>query len=177
MSEVKSNTVTIRTCSLQDADVLMSLGIQTFRETFEEVNTRENMKVYLETNFTKARLSNELSEAGAVFFIAEINGEPAGFSKVIASKKPADLDGHSAMEIERIYATKKHIGMGVGKSLMQTCLNHAKKNGHDVLWLGVWEHNIRAIDFYKKWGFEKFSQHVFMLGHDAQTDILMKKYI
>ncbi|MEY3918157.1 MAG: Protease synthase and sporulation negative regulatory protein 1, partial [Bacteroidota bacterium] len=42
------------------------------------------------------------------------------------------------------------------------------------IWLGVWEHNPRAIRFYEKQGFVKFDQHIFQLGDDEQTDILMK---
>jgi len=58
---------------------------------------------------------------------------------------------------------------------MNTCLEYAREGGHDVVWLGVWEHNERAIAFYKKWGFTQFGEHTFMLGKDAQTDWLLKK--
>jgi ribosomal protein S18 acetylase RimI-like enzyme len=58
---------------------------------------------------------------------------------------------------------------------MSTCLHHAKEHGHDRVWLGVWELNARAIAFYEKWGFEKFGEHVFMLGTDPQTDFMMRK--
>jgi ribosomal protein S18 acetylase RimI-like enzyme len=42
------------------------------------------------------------------------------------------------------------------------------------VWLGVWEKNEKAIQFYKKWGFVQFDKHLFQLGDDAQTDIMMK---
>jgi ribosomal protein S18 acetylase RimI-like enzyme len=45
----------------------------------------------------------------------------------------------------------------------------------DNIWLGVWEHNHQAIKFYTTWGFEKFGDHLFLLGDDPQTDWLMKK--
>jgi diamine N-acetyltransferase len=171
------NSVVIRICTVKDVPALVSLGIQTFRETFEAVNTAENMKAYLDTTFNHEKVTAEFDETGAVFFMAEVNGLPAGFAKVRASKKPEGLNGYSALEVERIYATKDQIGKGVGRQLMQTCLNYAKQTGYDVVWLGVWEHNQRAIDFYRKWGFGKFGQHVFMLGDDAQTDLLFQKKI
>jgi diamine N-acetyltransferase len=58
---------------------------------------------------------------------------------------------------------------------MQSCLDYIQQQGCDTVWLGVWEHNPRAIAFYEKWGFEKFGAHDFLLGTDLQTDILMKK--
>ena len=67
------------------------------------------------------------------------------------------------------------IGKGVGKKLMEASIDIAKEKGKKALWLGVWENNQRAIDFYTKWGFQKFSEHAFMLGNEIQTDWLMKK--
>lgn len=116
-----------------------------------------------------------MHEPGSVFFIAEENGSPAGYAKVRNQKTVEALDHLKALEIERLYAVKDWIGKGIGSKLMQHCLDYAFQQGYDVVWLGVWEHNPRAIQFYKQWGFEKFGEHVFMLGSDAQTDHLMKK--
>ena len=80
-----------------------------------------------------------------------------------------------ALEIERIYAVREYIGKNVGKVLLDDCLQWAKQQGSTVVWLGVWEHNPRAIAFYKKWGFEKFGEHKFVLGTDSQIDWLMKR--
>ena len=44
----------------------------------------------------------------------------------------------------------------------------------EYIWLGVWEENHRAINFYTKNGFVAFDKHIFVLGEDAQTDIMMK---
>ena len=85
------------------------------------------------------------------------------------------MDEANTIEIERIYASKAYLGKHVGKTLMEACLKLAKQGGHNVVWLGVWEHNPRAIAFYEKWGFEKFGSHSFLLGNDLQTDLLMKK--
>ena len=43
------------------------------------------------------------------------------------------------------------------------------------IWLGVWEENPRATRFYQKNGFVAFGKHIFKLGDDEQTDILMKR--
>ena len=58
---------------------------------------------------------------------------------------------------------------------MQKCIEIAKSGNREIVWLGVWEKNKRAIEFYKKWGFEKFADHDFILGNDVQKDWLMKK--
>ncbi len=45
------------------------------------------------------------------------------------------------------------------------------------IWLGVWEENPKAIRFYEKNGFVPFSRHIFKMGDEEQTDIMMRKII
>jgi ribosomal protein S18 acetylase RimI-like enzyme len=47
--------------------------------------------------------------------------------------------------------------------------------GSGVAWLGVWEHNPRAITFYGKLGFVACGEQVFPLGNDPQRDIVMAR--
>jgi diamine N-acetyltransferase len=170
-----NESISIRSCTLHDAEAIVSLGIRTFRDTFDEMNTPENMMLYLNKTFTLKRIKEEIQEPGSIFFIAEKDGEAIGYARLrIGSEKPEGIEAN-ALEIERLYADKKYIGKRVGYMLMNSCLHYAADHNFDAIWLGVWEHNARAIAFYEKWGFEKFGLHVFMLGNDAQTDLLMKK--
>jgi ribosomal protein S18 acetylase RimI-like enzyme len=100
-----------------------------------------------------------------------------GYAKVIINKAIETLKEQSGLEIERIYVDRDFHGKHIGKQLLDKCFETARMNGVHVVWLGVWEHNPKALAFYKKWGFEKFGEHVFMLGNDAQTDWLMKKSV
>lgn len=170
-----NNEIRIRKANLQDAALLCTLGIKTFRDTFEAVNTPEDMKLYLDKNFEPGRIQRELEEKGSVFFLAFDGDVPVGFARIRQGEDQEGLNSQNALEIERIYAVKEHHGKQVGKVLMQTCVDYIQQQGCDTVWLGVWEHNPRAIAFYEKWGFEKFGAHDFMLGNDLQTDILMKK--
>lgn len=170
-------SISIRSCALPDAEAIVSLGIRTFRDTFDEMNTPENMMLYINKTFTLKKIKEEIKERGSIFFIVEKDDDPIGYARLRTSHTPEALKGTVAMEIERLYVDKRFIGKRVGHLLMNTCLHYAKDHNFDTIWLGVWEHNERALEFYKKWGFEKFGDHVFMLGHDAQTDLLMKKNI
>jgi ribosomal protein S18 acetylase RimI-like enzyme len=133
------------------------------------------MILYINKTFTKKIIETEMKQPGTVFFVAQDGRKAVGYAKMKMSKTPANLVDPAALEIERLYVLKEYVGKRVGYILMQTCLAMAKKNGCQTLWLGVWENNARAISFYEKNGFVKFSHHTFMLGNDAQTDWLMKK--
>lgn len=167
--------ISVRTCTLKDIDVLVALSIKTFRDTFDEFNSPENMIRYINTTFTKKIIDHEMKEPGTVFFLAVDDHRAAGYAKVRTSHPPEGVGSVSTLEIERLYVHREYVGKRVGHLLMQTCLTYARKREVDSVWLGVWEHNERAIAFYQKNGFEKFGQHTFMLGEDAQTDWLMKK--
>ena len=169
--------ISIRRAMADDARLLTMLGIKTFYDTFAAVNTKDDMNLYLSKTFHEAKLQEELEDGKNTFFVAEDNGLPAGYAKIRRGESPTELKGHRSMEIERLYAVKEYIGKQIGQKLMASCLQAAIDDRFEVVWLGVWEHNHRAIAFYEKCGFKKFSSHPFMLGNDLQTDLLMQKII
>lgn len=171
------NTIQIRRATLNDKAALRILGINTFKDTFAEHNTAENMEQYIATAFSDAQLEKELKDKNQLFFLAEDGDRIAGYAKVREGKKQEALGEKRALELHRIYIDKDFFGKRIGNMLLEACLDYAKTSGYKTVWLGVWEHNARAIAFYKKHGFEKFSAHVFVLGGDEQTDWLMKKDI
>ena len=109
-----------------------------------------------------------------MFFIATYGEIPVGYAKMRTIKKPVELADNNPIEIERIYVLKEYHGQNIGLQLMRKCVEHARTKRHDVIWLGVWEHNHKAIKFYKSWGYEQFSSHIFPFGDEDQVDVMMK---
>lgn len=167
--------VVIRIAGIADAELIADMSRQTFYDTFAAQNTRENMDKFMQESFSKAALMKEVGEKDNIFLLAFDGLLPVGYVRLRINNNPPDLAGTMAMEIARIYTVKEAIGKGVGSSLMEGCISVALENNCSTVWLGVWENNDRAIAFYKRWGFEEFATHVFRLGDDAQTDLLMKK--
>lgn len=167
--------VMVRTASHNDVSLLAELSTTSFRATFEQYNTPEDMEAYLAESFSEEKLGQELSDPLATFFIAELSGKPLGFAKLQIGTSDASVTGPNPVELVRLYVLPESIGHGIGARLMQECIETAISRGFETLWLGVWEHNHRAIRFYHKWGFEEVGSHVFQLGSDAQTDLVMQK--
>ena len=169
--------VSIRKATTADAELLSEFGARTFSETFAVDNTPENMTAYLQESFTPVKQLAELSDPNTIVKIAELDGVAVGYSVLSSNRTPDEITSEHAVELVRLYVSKGSIGTGVGAGLMQDCLEEAAQRSHQTIWLGVWEHNHRAQAFYQKWNFEVFGTHVFMLGDDAQTDLLMKRAI
>jgi len=167
--------IIIRPARESDAELIAELSRQTFYESFAPDNTKENMDKFMNDQFTKEKLIDEVKQPWHLFFLAYIENEPVGYVKLRDGVVPIQLDVRSSLEIARIYSVKSMIGKGVGKKLMQTCHEVAGQKRKKTLWLGVWKQNQRAIDFYRSWGFEIFGEQEFILGDDVQTDWLMKK--
>lgn len=173
----------IRLADKNDAPLIAEISRRTFYDTFAVYNTQENMDLYLSGQLTAASITAEVEDPENLFLLAFLDEQPAGYAQLRdrailpgqEGASAAEPEGTPALEIVRIYAEQSAIGRGVGKALMTRCLEIAREKQKEWIWLGVWEHNQRAIDFYTKWGFEKFGEHVFMLGHDLQTDWEMKK--
>jgi GNAT superfamily N-acetyltransferase len=167
--------ISVRLAGRDDAEWIADISQFTFSETFAKYNTRENMDHFLDKQFSKQKLIREVGAPGNIFLLAYLDGKGGGYGFLRENSSPPELGGARAIEIARIYAGQEMIGKGIGKALMQRCVEIAREKGYAWIWLGVWEHNRRAIEFYTKWGFEKFGEHIFMLGHDEQTDWMMKK--
>lgn len=166
--------ITIRYATKDDAELIADISQQTFYDSFIADNTEEDMQKFLTEQFTKGRLMLEVGSPQNIFLLAHIGDGVAGYVKLREGKMPKELGNANALEIARIYCTTSCIGKGVGKALMQKCIDIAKEKGKQIIWLGVWEKNSRAIDFYTKWGFQKFGEQDFLLGNDVQNDWLMK---
>jgi len=168
------NEFQISKVSTNDAVLLQIIGKQTFYEAFKYDNSEEDLNQYLNESFSFEKITEELKNVNSEFYFAKSNDQVLGYLKINFGKSQTELNENNSLEIERIYLLKQFYGKNVGQKLLDKALEIALKNQHDFVWLGVWENNLRAIQFYKKNGFVAFDKHIFQLGNDKQTDIMMK---
>jgi GNAT superfamily N-acetyltransferase len=169
--------LTIRRANGEDAGLLAELGARTFAETFATDNSPEDMAAYIAASFNLTQQMAELADPASTFLIAEVGGVAAGYAKLHADEPLEGVEGPNPVELVRLYASREWLGRGVGAALMRACVDEARQAGHRTIWLGVWERNGRAQAFYRKWNFRAVGEHVFQLGSDPQTDILMERAV
>lgn len=171
--------ISIRRATADDATELAQLGARTFREAFGDRNTPEDIALHIERTFTAEHLDSELRNPSAVTLMAFVEPEPApiGYVKLATGPAPATVGGEYPIELARLYVERARYGTGAGNELMRSALDLAAKGRHDIIWLGVWERNPRAIAFYRRWGFEVVGSQIFRLGTDDQTDLVMVRRV
>jgi ribosomal protein S18 acetylase RimI-like enzyme len=165
----------IRFATADDAELIADLSRRTFHETFGYVNSKENMDKFMNEQFSREKLIQEVAEPGNTFLLAFDNDTPVGYVRMREGKKFPAFENKDSIEIARIYSVNSYLGTGVGQQLMRQCIFIAKELKKEIIWLGVWEKNPRAIAFYTRWGFEKFKEQDFLLGDDLQKDWLLLK--
>ena len=168
------NTIEIIRATETDIALLINIGIQTFFEKFTENNSEENMQKYAAEAYSFEKIASEVNNPNSQFYLANINNQTVGYLKINFGDAQTELQDPKALELERIYVLNEFQGRKIGQLLYEKTLELAKQANINYVWLGVWEENTSAIKFYEKNGLKAFSKHVFMLGDDPQTDIMMK---
>jgi ribosomal protein S18 acetylase RimI-like enzyme len=169
--------IIIRQATNEDAELVADICRRSFFDTYASFNTKENMDEYMEEHLSKDFIMSEVSSSATNFFLAFVEDRAAGYVQLNDKSSPELLKEMDAIEIVRFYAMQEWIGKGIGSALMKICIDRAVSMDKKLIWLIVWQKNFRAIEFYKKWGFEIFDTSIFKLGNDLQDDWVMKKFL
>jgi diamine N-acetyltransferase len=157
-----------------DAAALAALAERTFRATFAAGSSAEHMERHCVRSYGEALQAAEIADGEVRTLLAHRGEELAGFAQLrLAGPPPACVAG-PAVEIQRLYVDVPWHGQGVAPALMRALLALAAQQGATRVWLGVWEHNPRAIAFYEKFGLRVVGAHDFDLGGDLQRDLVMQ---
>ncbi|MFN0123303.1 MAG: N-acetyltransferase family protein [Blastocatellia bacterium] len=165
------------TVATRQARRLLDFAQRVFYETFAGTCSDEDMALYMAGAFNLQQQLRELRDPQSIVYLAEIDGELAGYARLHEGETPACVPYQPSLELERLYVDKPFHGHGVAAALMQRCYEHARQRHYPSMFLGVWEHNHRAQAFYRKQGFTRVGEHVFMMGADAQTDWWMAREV
>lgn len=171
--------ITIRRIVLKDAPALAKISVHTFYDTFTGTCTVADMQLFLADYYNLAQVQSELSNEDDFYFFAEVNGQPVGYIRFMEDYSNLPLVKQwKALELKRLYVLKEYHGTGIAQQLMDFCITFAEQHTYQLVWLGVWEHNLRAQKFYTKYGFVNSGHtHDFPIGNTPQTDWWFWKFL
>ena len=164
----------LRVAVAGDAAALSQLAESTFRETFAEDNTPENMDDHCSASYRPDVQAGEIADEAMETLVAEgHSGELVAYAQLHRTHQPSCLERPGMMELQRLYVDQQWHGSGLAQEMMDALVERAMAEGADSLWLGVWERNPRAIRFYERVGFVAEGAHEFLLGTEPQRDLVM----
>ncbi len=169
--------VTIKKVETSELDTLLQYSKKTFYEFFAHLNDPDHFEAYVAVAFAPEKMLSELTNPDSAFYFAINDGDIAGYIKLNFNSTQNEFKDENSLEVERIYVSGEHHGKHIGRQMLNFAIERGIQLQKDFIWLGVWEHNQKAIGFYRAHGFEVCGSHDFILGEDRQTDLLMKKYL
>lgn len=165
--------VTIRLATVADAATVAALGAVTFHEAYQAKARQQDLDAYIAQQYTPARLFAALGLPEVTLWLAESELEAVGFLELQRTAAPPEVGGKKPLKLNRLYLRQQFWGRGLGTELMAYAVAAGRRDGHDVLWLSVWDQNPAAVRFYQRWGFRTVGSEVFVVGEDRSTDLLM----
>jgi hypothetical protein len=165
---------TIRRAVPADAPALGRMGERSFRETFDDVPESE-LVPWLERTFGAPALAPQLDPAGDTeIAVAEDAGRIVGFVKLTPLTLPRFAPDASPLELKQLYVLKGWQGAGVADALTSWLIDRARARNADALYLSVYEHNARALAFYRRYAFRQVGTHPFVIGAHVDIDPVLR---
>jgi len=167
-------SISMELASPEDAAGLARLKAATFIETFAQDNAPEHVQAHVAREFTAEAVKRTLEDERSTTWWLLDDGVPVGFLKVNRGEAQTEPHLRDGLEIEQIYVLATHHGRRLGSLLMEHAITTARDEGYPYIWLGVWEHNHKALAVYEHLGFFAIGDHTFLFGDEEQRDLLMR---
>lgn len=167
---MSGDSFVVRRAGPDDAAALAEFAARTFEDTYGAFNAPEHMAEHLAASFGEPKQRAELLNPAWVTIFIEIERGLVGYAQLRQHPRPVSVPLEHAVELHRFYVASRWHGTGAAHMLMSAVRVEARETGATHLWLGVWEHNPRAIAFYTKCGFQHVGETVFLVGPDQQRD-------
>jgi diamine N-acetyltransferase len=165
--------ITYRDATPADGAVLGGIARATFIDSFGSLYKLDDMATFLAKG-SDAACTAELADPDIAVRFAETGGAPIGFCKLSSLKLPASAPGPRAGELRQLYIYKPWHGLGIADELTRWAMDSARARGFAEIWLSVFTENQRARRFYARHGFVEIEPYHFMVGDQADEDILCR---
>jgi len=167
------SAITYRDAVAADAEALAAFGRASWVATFGHLPyPPADLASYLAKSFCADVQREEIGDGETRYRLALRDGEIVGYCMMGALSMP--VDDANAVELHRLYVDESVKGAGVAATLMDDVIAWAKQQGASALYLSVWENNERAQRFYRRHGFQDFSEWEFMVGETADRDLIWR---
>ena len=156
-----------------DVGEIVQLLREVFSETYGHVIPDDALNRYVD----KAFEARAIAVSSNTFVLAQVDGVLVGVSELATTSPPECVEPRSAIEVARFYIRAEYRGSDVADALLHKCERHARSTGHTAVWLCVWEHNPRAIAFYRRHGFVSVGNVDIVVEGVVFHDVVMVKKV
>ena len=176
ISKNRMHKIKTRLAEKKDAEYIALLARITFTETFGHFfRDRQDLLNYYDSTFSVEKIERSISKSNNIYWISFLDRLPVGYAKLKLNSKSEFIESENICQLQKIYVLKDFLSMKIGLELQNLLLEKAKELEFEKIWLSVLNSNERALNFYKKNGFEKIGNHDFQIGKENFDFMAMKK--
>jgi len=165
-------TFALRAATTDDSARLAILFADVFTDTFGDLYDPANLAEFLAAH-RAPHWADQLADPAFAVCLAEADGSDAGYAKLGPLRLPVE-PALPAIELRQLYVGKLWRGTGIAAALMDWTIAEARARGAGELYLSVFTQNPRARRFYRRYGFEEVGPYQFMVGNQADEDVIMR---
>ncbi len=171
-------SVEIRKAQITDCKELSEVAIASFLPAHGHSSPKKDMDRYIQLNFSESNLKAEIQDSKNEYQVLLHNHKLVGYFKININLSTSFSEENEITYMSRLYVLKEYYNFGFGKKLLEKAIEESKKQMQKGMWLKVWVENKRAIQFYKKMGFEIIGTSDFVISktHSNPNYVMLKKY-
>lgn len=166
-------TASYRDAHSGDGAVLQRIFVTSFCDTFAHLYRPEDLDAFI-SSFGTEDWEKQIADPGYAICLAEVDGAPVGYVKLGPMKLPIEVS-RPAILLDQIYILTGYHGVGIAHALMDWAMEESRRRAAEELYLTVYTENHRARRFYDRYGFEPVGLYAFMVGNQADEDVIMRK--
>jgi len=159
-ARIDNSALVLRAGAAEDADCVGVLAMQVFLDTYATEGIRPDLAREVLAGYSPEAFRRRLAQASSRFVLAERSGHLAGFAEVALDRPLPDGRPAKGAELVRLYVQGPFHRQGVGTALLRRAEQLAAAAGEGTMWLTAWEGNHRAVDFWRRRGFQEYGTTV-----------------
>ena len=156
--------ISINRATTEDYKIIVEIGNVSVEEAHRASSPAKDLNEFIKKNYNDEVIKSELSDERNIYTIIKVDGEPAGFSKIIFNSEHSNIQQKNVTKLDRIYLLSKFFDLKLGYELLKFNIDLSKKNNQSAIWLFTWTGNNRAINFYLKTGFAIIGSHNYQVS-------------
>ncbi len=158
--------MTIRTWQKSDLASVRRITWESWISTYLSFIPESDLRSYFDSHYTETSLIRMFDDPSVHGFMAAMDGQAAGYARLFFNRD------ESRLYVSSLYFLPEFEGQGMGRRLLEAAEEYAAAKGLDELWIGVMVKNRRALDVYRKVGFQFVREEPFTMGKTTVSHLL-----
>ena len=163
--------IVIRPWEKSDLASIRGITWESWISTYMSFIPESDLKSYFNIHYAEESLLSMFDDPSMHGFIAAMDGQVAGYARLFFNRD------ENRLYVSSLYFLPAFQGQGMGNRLLEAAEGYATEKGLDELWIGVMVKNKRALDFYRKVGFQFIREEPFTMGKTTVSHLIGYKRI